>query len=133
MAGLGILNKQDIAPHARAAYTSESDAVLARILPSDLPHPLTSETAEAPTATQHQRCKPMWDAQLDDITAQAAPQAKLLLAEAVAPLGRRWLNTIPYYQPLRLSNHVITTGPSPSPPDRKHRLQLVWRQQHPRT
>ena len=109
--GLGILDHQNIAPHARAAYMSESDTVLAGIFPPSDPDALLAPpTAQEPTSTQHQRCKPMWDAQLEEIINQTTPQAGLLLAEAAAPLGRRWLSTIPYFQSLRLDNHEVATG-----------------------
>lgn len=52
----------------------------------------------------------MWDAQVDRLAEQAGELRLSILNENASPVGRKWLNTTPCFQPLRLSDAAISTG-----------------------
>ena len=60
--------------------------------------------------SQHERCEPMWQHQLQTIIPPLNDSERKLLAESASKLGRRWLNTIPFYQTLSLSNFEVSTA-----------------------
>ena len=60
--------------------------------------------------SQHQRCEPMWQRQLETLIPLLSDPERKLLAESASKLGRRWLNTIPFYQTLSLSDFEVSTA-----------------------
>ena len=60
--------------------------------------------------SQHQQCQTMWQQQLEAIIPHLNDPERKLLAESASKLGRRWLNTIPFYQTLHLSDFEVSTA-----------------------
>lgn len=58
----------------------------------------------------NERCEGMWKEKLAAIFTGLSDVEMKLIVENSSSLGRRWLSTIPYYQPLRLTDFEISTG-----------------------
>ena len=52
----------------------------------------------------------MWQEQLESLIHHLDDSERKLLAESASKLGRRWLNTIPFYQTLSLSDFEVSTA-----------------------
>ncbi|AAW43042.1 hypothetical protein CND00010 [Cryptococcus deneoformans JEC21] len=101
--GLGLLSFTDVAPLAYKAAAAQADKHLANIFGLDLPD-------EAPTPSQRELCSSMWEHQQTTILEGLNDPARKRLIENASKIGKRWLNVIPYFQPLRLSNQEVATG-----------------------
>ncbi len=108
--GMGVLSHGDVAPHAFAAANQTADDLLGAIAQIDMPGRDNNSAASPPAPTQHERCEEMWKEQSTTTFADLSDVEKKLVVENSTPLGRRWLSTIPYYQPLRLTDFEISTG-----------------------
>jgi len=65
---------------------------------------------EAQPKSQHERCKQLWEDQRNELlTALDDPERKLM-GESSSTLGRKWLETIPYYHTLRLTDFEVSTA-----------------------
>ncbi|ADV23184.1 Hypothetical protein CGB_F6630C [Cryptococcus gattii WM276] len=101
--GLGLLSFTDIAPLAYKAAVAQSDKHLANIFNLD-----TSDNT--PTPTQRELCASLWDLQQTTILEGLNDPQRKRLIENASKIGKRWLDVIPYFQPLRLSNQEVATG-----------------------
>jgi hypothetical protein len=52
----------------------------------------------------------MWEGQLEKIAVEAGAEGTTLLLENASEIGRRWLDTIPYFQHIRLSDANVSAG-----------------------
>lgn len=101
--GLGLLSFTDVAPLANKAAAAQADKYLANIFALDLPD-------EAPTPSQRELCSSMWEHQQTAILEGLNDPGRKRLIENASGIGKRWLNVVPYFQPLRLSNQEVATG-----------------------
>lgn len=103
LGGLGLLSFSDVAPPAYKTAVAQSDKHLANVFNLD-----TSDDASIPT--QCELCATLWDLQQATIfDVLNDPQRKILIENA-SQMGKRCLNVIPYFQPLRLSNQEVAMG-----------------------
>ncbi|ODN81424.1 hypothetical protein L202_01856 [Cryptococcus amylolentus CBS 6039] len=64
-----------------------------------------------PTPTpQRVRCAKLWSELLSSFMEMATQPERKHLVENASKIGRSWLRQIPYFEPLRLSNHEIAAG-----------------------
>ncbi|OXG82729.1 hypothetical protein C350_02677 [Cryptococcus neoformans MW-RSA36] len=82
---------------------SASRQALANIFNLDLPD-------EAPTPSQRELCSSMWEHQQTTILEGLNDPGRKRLVENASRVGKRWLNVVPYFQPLRISNQEVATG-----------------------
>jgi len=87
--GLGLLSHQDCAPHASAAAEESSDVVVDQLFG------MTADSDDTPARSQEERCKKMWEVQLDRLATQVGELRTGILIENASVVGRKWLNTIP--------------------------------------
>jgi len=106
--GLGLLSHENCSPHAYAAANEEADRLLEAIL--DVASPNLANDSEPRLTSQHERCEAMWKDRHSAIFADMDDAERKLAVENSSPLGRKWLSTIPYYQPLSLTDYEISTG-----------------------
>ncbi len=107
LGGLGVLSHLSVAPHALAASNEAGDRhidAFMNISPSDQGSPPPA------VKSQHERCQDMWETTQTDLIDTLDDTERKLLAEAASPLGRKWLNTIPFYQPLCLTDFEVSTA-----------------------
>lgn len=100
---LGLLSFADVAPLAYKAAAAQSDKHLANIFNLDTPD-------GASTPTQSELCASLWDFQRATILDRLNDSERKRLIENASQMGKRWLNVIPCFQPLRLSNQEVATG-----------------------
>jgi len=60
--------------------------------------------------TQAKRCDEMCKARVDDLAEKVGELRMSVMVENASALGRKWLNTIPLFQPLRIPDATISTG-----------------------
>jgi len=60
--------------------------------------------------SQHKRCKQLWDDQQNDFLTTLDDPERKYMAESSSTLGRKWLDTIPYYPSLRLTDFEVSTA-----------------------
>ncbi|UOH85594.1 hypothetical protein LQV05_002423 [Cryptococcus neoformans] len=101
--GLGLLSFTDVAPLAYKAAAAQADKHLANIFALDLPD-------KAPTPSQRELCSSMWEHQQTTILEGLNDPGRKRLVENASRIGKRWLNVVPHFQPLRLSNQEVATG-----------------------
>ncbi|UOH80526.1 hypothetical protein LQV05_003180, partial [Cryptococcus neoformans] len=92
-----------IAPLAYKAAAAQADKHLANIFALDLPD-------KAPTPSQRELCSSMWEHQQTTILEGLNDPGRKRLVENASRIGKRWLNVVPHFQPLRLSNQEVATG-----------------------
>ncbi|ODN74327.1 hypothetical protein L202_06744 [Cryptococcus amylolentus CBS 6039] len=102
--GLGLLSFNKIASLAWKSAQESADSFLAKI---DLIHPLDPPPTPTP---QRVRCAKLWSDQLSSFMEAASQPERKHLAENASKIGRCWLRQIPYFEPLRLSNHEVAAG-----------------------
>ena len=104
---MGILSHQDIAPLALSAANQASDRLINSF------QPLSSNmdaSQEAQPKSQHERCKQFWEDQQNDLLTTLDDPERKYMAESSSTLGRKWLDTIPYYPSLRLTDFEVSTA-----------------------
>jgi len=60
--------------------------------------------------SQHKRCKQLWEDQQNDLLTTLDDPERKYMAESSSTLGRKWLDTIPYYHSLRLTDFEVSTA-----------------------
>ncbi|WVF71400.1 hypothetical protein IAT40_006204 [Kwoniella sp. CBS 6097] len=60
--------------------------------------------------SQSVRCREMWEKQRDELIRRVDARRGIAIMENASPVGRKWLNTIPYFQPLRLGDAGVSAG-----------------------
>ncbi len=107
LGGLGVLSHLNVAPHALAASNEAADRhidTFMNIQPSQQGSPTPA------VKSQHERCQDMWETTQTNLIDTLDDTERKLLSEAASPLGRKWLNTIPFYQPLCLTDFEVSTA-----------------------
>ena len=103
MGGLGVYSYRDCAPLAYASANETADVLVDAIFD------LESGDEEAPKS-QKERCAAMWDEQANGLMVGLNDWERKTVTDNGTTLGRRWLTTIPYFQPLRLADYEVSTG-----------------------
>jgi len=107
LGGMGLLSHRAVAPLASAASNEASDRQIdsfLSLLPLDTAVPLPAPK------TQHERCQEMWTKDQDTLMATLDDPERKIMAESASTLGRKWLNTIPFYPPLALNDFELATA-----------------------
>jgi len=106
LGGLGLLSHRDCAHHAYAAANEASDVIIGGLL-GDLGD---SDEERGQRRSQKARCEEMWNEKSERIVEGLGDIGRKLLIENSTTFGRKWLSSIPYFQPLRLTDYDISTG-----------------------
>ncbi|TYJ51638.1 hypothetical protein B9479_007791 [Cryptococcus floricola] len=73
-------------------------------------NPPTSFSPTTTSITSRVRCAKLWSDKLSSFMEVATQPERDHLVENASKIGRSWLRQIPYFEPLRLSNHEIADG-----------------------
>lgn len=104
MGGLGVYSHKECAPHAHASAAETADILVDSIFG------LEGLEERMGARSQKERCGEMWAEKADRLLDGLGDWERKTVIDNSTTLGRRWLNTIPYFQPLRLSDYEISTG-----------------------
>jgi len=107
LGGMGILSHQDIAPLALTAANETSDRLINSFLPLSPP---VDASQQAQPRSQREGCKELWERQRNDLLSSLDDAERKIMTESASTLGRKWLNTIPYYSTLRLTDFEVSTA-----------------------
>jgi len=105
LGGLGLLSHRDCSHHAYAAANEASDVIIGGLLGD-----LCDSDEMGQRRSQKARCEEMWNEKSERIVEGLGDIGRKLLIENSTTFGRKWLSSIPYFQPLRLTDYDISTG-----------------------
>ena len=103
LGGLGLLSFETCAPLAFQAATALSHTVLAPLLGSEL-------ADDSAPPTQRELCHKTFVEQRDALADTLTAPERAQLLESASVLGRKWLDTIPFNNSLRLSDFDLSAA-----------------------
>jgi len=107
LGGLGVLSHLSVAPHALAASNEAADRHIDAFMNIQFSQ---QDIPPAAVKSEHERCQAMWERTQTSLIGTLDDTERKLLTEAASPLGWKWLNTIPFYQPLYLTDFEVSTA-----------------------
>jgi len=109
LGGLGLLSHQTCAPLAFAASSETSDQLLIPMLGAPAFEPMLTDADDPESIkSQKDRCDEALLAQRDALLATLDDHEMKTILESASGLGRKWLEVIPYYGSLRLSDFEVS-------------------------
>ena len=102
--GLRLLSHRDCSHHAFAAARESAEEMVGRIFGTD------EATNPESLRSQSVRCNEMWEEKQQTLAKVAGPFRASIILENSSVVARKWLETLPLFQPLRISNSAVATG-----------------------
>ena len=103
LSGLGLLSHAACSPDIPAAAAENADVIVDAIFGLEGP-------SECELRSLGERCKAMFSADAEALMETLGEsKRKMMMIESASTVRRKWLSTIPYYQPLRLSDLEVAS------------------------